>query len=211
MKDRILVSSRDDGAARHQRVVFGASPKGDTTDVILGVSAAAWEYMKDGKTHTFDLQSIGLPLRIVLFGAKDTGEAYAVIEKHNASLGLKTEDRSSEDFSMKSAPVNRDDVTLTDGSPVTPDHREIKPDGMQKGYVVLSDAERNRGFVRPVRHAYTHLVCGTTTTMGRALAETYARDPEFYGATFCFGCGAHYPVGKNGEFVWEGTDEKVGS
>lgn len=50
--------------------------------------------------------------------------------------------------------------------------------------------------------------CGTTTTMGRALAETYARDPKFYGATFCCRCGVHLPVE---EFVWTGTTERVGS
>lgn len=53
--------------------------------------------------------------------------------------------------------------------------------------------------------------CGTTTTMGLALSETYARDPSYYGATFCCTCGAHYPVGEHGEFVWEGTDERVGT
>lgn len=30
-------------------------------------------------------------------------------------------------------------TTLADGSPVTPDHRELKPNGQQKGYVVLSE------------------------------------------------------------------------
>jgi hypothetical protein len=103
-------------------------------------------------------------------------------------------------------------TTLTDGSPVTADHREINPaTGMQKGYVVLSEDERRKGFVRPVRRAYTHLKCGTVTTMGQALAETYARQPDFYSGTFCCGCRTHFPVGKDGEFVWTGTDEKVGT
>ena len=53
--------------------------------------------------------------------------------------------------------------------------------------------------------------CGTITTMGEALAETYARDPGFYGATMCVTCRAHFPVGEHGEFVWEGTNEKVGT
>ncbi|MFN8996092.1 MAG: hypothetical protein ACK5X3_20830, partial [Pseudomonadota bacterium] len=69
-------------------------------------------------------------------------------------------------------------TTLTDGSPVTPDHREIIQDGpkkgQQKGYVVLSEEERAKGFVRPVRLSYVHEKCGTMTTMGRSLAETYA-------------------------------------
>ncbi|MDB5358813.1 MAG: hypothetical protein JWO51_110 [Rhodospirillales bacterium] len=53
--------------------------------------------------------------------------------------------------------------------------------------------------------------CGTVTTMGQALAETYARDPKFYGGTFCAGCGTHFPVGEKGEFVWDGTSERVGT
>ena len=129
-------------------------------------------------------------------------------------------------------------------------------------YLVLSEEERAKGFVRPVRTAYRHAGkagpkfplrdltaeeatyagdyvkfevypesmaprtgrfwsqadldavgkgCGTVTTMGLALAETYARDPRFYGATYCCGCGMHRPVGERGEFVWVGTDERVGT
>jgi hypothetical protein len=74
--------------------------------------------------------------------------------------------------------------------------------GMQRTYVVLSEEERAKGFVRPVRRSYKHLTCGTVT---------YARDPQFYGGTFCAGCRNHYPVGPNGEFVWNGTEEKVGT
>ena len=104
-------------------------------------------------------------------------------------------------------------VTLTDGSPVTPDHREIDPaTGMQKGYVVLSAEERAKGFRRPVRRSYRHVTCGTVTTMGQALAETYARDPHFYSGTFCAGCRSHFPVGETGEFVWgDGTGQRVGT
>lgn len=103
------------------------------------------------------------------------------------------------------------DVTLTDGSPVTEDHRDLKENGQQKGYVVLSDAERAKGFVRPVRRSYLHLKCGAVTTMGQALAETYAADPHFYSGTFCTACGSHFPVGEDGQFVWDGTDSKVGT
>jgi hypothetical protein len=163
------------------------------------------------------------------------------------------------------SPVDRSQRTLTDGSPVPADHSHIenRGDGQQKGYVVLSEAERAKGFVRPVRRAYVHIGppqsknlrdltddekvryagygylkyeeypperapvtgrfwtqemldrlgkgCGTLTTMGLALAETYARDPKFYSGTFCCGCGKHYPVGADGEFVWDGTDQRVGT
>ncbi len=105
--------------------------------------------------------------------------------------------------------------TMTDGSPVTPDHSEIDPaTGLQKGYVVLSDAERAKGFVRPVRRSYVHEKCGAVTTMSQPIAETYASRPEFYAGTYCSGCRRHFPVGPaeiGGEFKWDGTDEYVGT
>lgn len=67
-------------------------------------------------------------------------------------------------------------------------------------YLVLSEAERAKGFVRPVRQTYIHDKCRSATTMGVALAETYARDPKFYCATYCCACQAHFPVV---EFKWE--------
>ena len=133
-------------------------------------------------------------------------------------------------------------------------------------YLALSEEERAKGFVRPVRTSYIHVGlaepdppledfsaemlaekpwlvntpyvkwqptpdhptsigrywtqeevdkigkgCGVVTTMGRVLAETYAREPGFYGATYCCGCSMHLPVGVMGEFVWDGTDERVGT
>jgi hypothetical protein len=126
-------------------------------------------------------------------------------------------------------------------------------------YLVLSEEERAKGFVRPVRRSYRHAGirgpryplrdltdgeqesyagsgyvkyeeyppddspalgrfwtqaqldsigkgCGTVTTMGTALAETYARQPAFYGATYCCGCRRHLKVGPQGEFTW--VDER---
>lgn len=118
-----------------------------------------------------------------------------------------------------------DKMQLTTGEPVPADgsHRELRPDGQQKGYVVLSPEERAKGFVKPVRRSYTHVGappapanlrdlteveelaragkrCGAVTTMSTALAETYARDPHFYSGTFCVACGKHYPLN---EFTWE--------
>lgn len=155
-------------------------------------------------------------------------------------------------------------------SPVTdnpddPGLRKIGPDGMQESYLVLSEAERAQGFVRPLRRSYIHVGrpgpthalrdltpeeqvrfdgagyvkfevypdsespmtgrfwtsgqldsvdqgCGGTTTMGQPIAETYARQPGFYGGTFCATCGAHFPVGRDGEFVWaDAPTERVGT
>lgn len=95
-------------------------------------------------------------------------------------------------------------------------------DGMNEAYLVLSDEERAKGFIRPVRRAYVHQYmedgsklpyplttlegvggCGAVTTMGLSLCETYARQPSFYGATYCVGCQTHLPVE---EFYWDGTE-----
>lgn len=104
-------------------------------------------------------------------------------------------------------------TTLTDGRPVPDDdsHLALKANGQQREYVVLSSEERAKGFVRPVRRTYTHVKCGADTTMAQSIAETYARDPRFYGGTFCCHCRSHFPVGANGEFVWKGSTEKVGT
>jgi hypothetical protein len=97
---------------------------------------------------------------------------------------------------------------LTDGSAPSPGYTEIGENGQQVAYLVLCPEERAKGFVRPVRQSYTHTKCGAVTKMGLALAETYARDPKFYGGTFCVGCRAHFPVA---EFTWEADGSVVGS
>jgi hypothetical protein len=95
------------------------------------------------------------------------------------------------------------DPRLTRGADDTP-----RPQA--EAYLVLSDAERAAGFVRPVRTSYVHLTCRTTTTMSQDIAETYARDPRFYGSTYCVSCGMHRLVGAAGEFEWE-DGSKVGT
>lgn len=53
--------------------------------------------------------------------------------------------------------------------------------------------------------------CGGTTTMPQTITETYAAQPRLYGRTFCATCRDYFPVGVDGEFVWVGTLERVGS
>jgi NADH:ubiquinone oxidoreductase subunit E len=93
------------------------------------------------------------------------------------------------------------------------DHRlghgvDEKPRPQNAAYLVLSEAERIDGFVRPYRDAYRHNACGVVTTMAQSLAETYAKYPEFYHATYCTGCRMHKPVA---EFVWDKDGQVVGS
>lgn len=128
-------------------------------------------------------------------------------------------------------PVDRSRVCTTSGeSPAQVRAKQTNETGQHESYIVLCEEERQKGFVRPYRDAYRHVGrlkrdnaasdagvheiyqreggCGTVTTMGRALSETYARDPEFYGATFCCGCNRHLPVS---EFVWTADGQQVGS
>lgn len=132
---------------------------------------------------------------------------------------------------------------------------DTDPTPQHEVYLVLSEEERAKGFVRPFRNKYIHVGkrpkyplrdltpeeherypdyvkfetypedsgklgrywtqaqldskgCGVETRMGDALSETYARNPHFYGATYCVGCQKHLPVE---EFVWSADGEVVGS
>ena len=103
------------------------------------------------------------------------------------------------------------DTELT-GDPQGRPHRQIDPKtGQQLAYVVLSEAERAKGFVEPFRQAYVHDRCGSETVLADSIAETYARDPQFYSATFCVKCRNHFRIGEGGEFTWKGTTQKVGT
>lgn len=95
--------------------------------------------------------------------------------------------------------------TTTGESPDKVRAEQTEPTGQHKSYLILCDAERAKGFVQPYRDTYRH-TCGTTTTMGRKLAETYARDPHFYGATFCVKCNVHRPLS---EFTWQPDGEPM--
>ena len=169
-------------------------------------------------------------------------------------------------MTMSDKLTNRVTDLLTDRIAATGDIKSLDtpaPDmdtddrGMHKSYWVLSEAERAKGFVRPVRRVYIHVGppgpkyplrdltpeevqhhgqwgyvkyeeypkgakeagvgrfwtqqdldsvgngCNSATTMGVAIAETYAREPRFYGSTYCVACGTHRAVGSGGEFVWE--------
>ena len=124
--------------------------------------------------------------------------------------------------------MNVKSIELASGGSVTSDRLEIEINpitGLQNDYIVLSKEERAKGFVRPVRQSYVHSGieplfdgdilmkmgkggCGVLTTMGIAIAETYASDPKFYSGTFCVGCKAHFTLN---EFTWDGTKDIVGS
>lgn len=116
---------------------------------------------------------------------------------------------SIDEYSIMRDRIMADNRRLVGDRPVSSDHREIDPKtGQQKDYVVLSAEERAKGFIRPVRRSYVHTFCGAITTMHKEIAETYARDPSFYDATFCVQCGKHFALD---QFTWLGYEDRVGS
>lgn len=84
-------------------------------------------------------------------------------------------------------------------------------DGQLADHYVLCPEDRAKGYVEPYRESYIHEKCGTITRMPVACAETYAAQPEYYGSTFCSQCRAYFPVGANGEFIWDNGGQKVGT
>jgi hypothetical protein len=154
---------------------------------------------------------VDLAMRCVPLFEDPDGPAVSYKEVKDARTHVeKLHEEALETARPEAQPVDRSQRVMTDGSPETPDHRDIDPaTGQQKGYVVLSEEERRKGFVRPVRRSYVHKSCAAVTYLNRAIAETLARDPGFYdGGTFCCKCRGHFPLS---EFHWDGTTEQVGS
>jgi hypothetical protein len=79
----------------------------------------------------------------------------------------------------------------TTDDPLDPRLHMAREDGQNKKYLVLSEEERSKGYVRPFRDKYIHEKCGVETSH-----------------TFCVRCGTHYPVA---EFKWSKDDQIVGS
>lgn len=92
--------------------------------------------------------------------------------------------------------------------------RELTEDEKQRyggnGYVLFEvyPSERSPAVGRFWTQEDLNSGCQGKTTMGLDIAETYARDPNFYGGTFCSHCRTHFPLE---QFVWVGTNIKVGT
>ncbi|MGH8596001.1 MAG: hypothetical protein ACREXT_05020 [Gammaproteobacteria bacterium] len=89
--------------AGEDKMVFAVSMDGDEPMLLLGIPQAAWEYMRGGKTHHFDLTKVGVPIKLLVFGCKDRAEAVAHIETHNRKQGLSTLYQPGKDFGIDGA------------------------------------------------------------------------------------------------------------
>lgn len=84
-----------------EKIVFALSSSRIGPILTLGIPTAAWEYMKDGKTHHFDLTAIGIPVKLMLFGAESHDAAMKVLEKAAADNGVPLLDGRQQDFGIK--------------------------------------------------------------------------------------------------------------
>lgn len=85
-------------------------------------------------------------------------------------------------------------LAMMTADPTHPALREQQPNMQQMAYLVLPDEEIELGFVRPLRRSYQHVVCGTVTKIGLAIAATFARQPSFYAYMYCVHCKRHFPL-----------------
>lgn len=87
-----------------RKLFFAAAPEG-TGDgipmVIIGVPKAAWEYMRNGKTHTIDLTKAGIPVKLMMYGGKNHDTVKKVMDEAAAQSNIVIDDRRREDFSIK--------------------------------------------------------------------------------------------------------------
>lgn len=96
--------------------------------------------------------------------------------------------------------TDRNDPGVRGGPP------DESPVPQNEAYLVLSEEERGKGYIQPYRESYKHKTCGTVTRMSSEIAGTYARDPWFYGSTYCVNCSMHRPLA---EFTWEPDGEEM--
>lgn len=69
------------------RVLVALGQAGDgLPTVIIGMAEEAWKYCQDGKTHTVDLASAGIPIRVIIFGGKDHEELNTWLKAHNSTI-----------------------------------------------------------------------------------------------------------------------------
>jgi len=179
--------------------------------VVLSVNGEHFE-----EVQQFDFRYIGKEFigSLVLSDFDENWEAVERLGTSLTGLSIAISTKSSRPEPLTEASW-KDRVTLS-GNPPEPGYKGPAPapidptTGMHKDYWVLSSEERARGFVRPLRKTYRHLACGALTTMSDSIAQTYARNPYFYNATYCTRCMRHFPVGKDGEFIWP-DESKVGT
>jgi hypothetical protein len=88
-------------------VVFGIAPPLNPQDprspmtMVIGIPGPAYERIKNGDTHTINLEKVGLPVHIVIFGAESHQDAMGLLQQHNSFVNKQFVDARGADFDIK--------------------------------------------------------------------------------------------------------------
>lgn len=96
----------DGRMTKERRIVFAVSEQGQGDGVpivVMGIPAGAWDHMRDGATHTFDLTGAGVSAKLILFGADDHASVMATMARAaNESKSIVLDEHT--DFSIEPKP-----------------------------------------------------------------------------------------------------------
>lgn len=79
--------------------VAGKDARGVAT-LVLGMPTAAWDYCKDGKTHTVDGTKFGMKLQVVLFGCRDYVSGAQILDPNALRQGVDKLMKSRQDLGI---------------------------------------------------------------------------------------------------------------
>lgn len=72
----------------------------------IGLSKAAWEYMKDGKTHTIDLTQLGANLKLLFFGCENKAAGLEKLKADAKAMGIEIKEGPVKNYGIKEKPLH---------------------------------------------------------------------------------------------------------
>jgi hypothetical protein len=101
-------------------------------------------------------------------------------------------------------------MATTSETPKAPEAPKL-PEAPKASRSTPTAAEAAKGYVRPHRDAVVHVIAGKrcpVTILPADHADFHARQPGVIDKVRCSACRRDFPAS---EFVWHGTDERIGT
>lgn len=146
-------------AENPEQTLFGLTATPDGVPLLmLAMPEAGWDYIKDGKTHHFDLTKAGANIRIVMFGCTDRDSAMEMLQGRLKEMGRTVVDGRDQDFGIDS--VSQAEAARAAAQPVAAAEAD---DGrlFKKGHELLigADTQETPGKVKIVTvEFHTHFI-----------------------------------------------------
>jgi hypothetical protein len=102
--EEILAGKAPDTDPHDFKMVFGLAPpveRSGPVTLTIGLPRACWTRLAGGLTTDLNLERLGLPIQLIVFGCDSHEHGRKIIEKANAAKGFATDDRQREDYSIK--------------------------------------------------------------------------------------------------------------